>query len=57
MGSKLYPAWTAEELALLGTMPDEDLAKQLGRTVEAVRVQRTRRDIPTARDRRRKRGL
>jgi hypothetical protein len=55
-GYNLGPLWSAEELALLGTMPDEDLAKQLGRTKEAVRVQRTRLGIATARDRRRQQG-
>jgi hypothetical protein len=54
VGSKLNPAWTAEQLALLGTMPDADVAARIGRTVEAVRAQRTRRGIATARDRRRK---
>src|SRR5262249_13675357 len=44
---------TAEQLALLGTAPDEDLARRLGGSVKAVRVRRTRRGIPTARDRRR----
>jgi hypothetical protein len=46
--------WTAEELALLGTVPDGDLAAQIGRTVLAVRVMRTCRGIPTAVDRRRR---
>jgi hypothetical protein len=44
--------WKAEELALLGTMPDAELAAKLGRTVEAVRLARTRRGISTAHDRR-----
>ena len=42
--------WTAAALALLGTMPEE----QLGRTAAAVRVQRTRLGIASACDRRRK---
>jgi hypothetical protein len=33
--------------ALLGTMPDEDLARRIGRTSEAVRCQRTMRGIPS----------
>jgi hypothetical protein len=46
--------WTAEQLALLGTMPDADLARRIGRTVEAVRGRRTELGIPSARDRRRR---
>jgi hypothetical protein len=45
------PRWTKAQLQLLGTAPDE-VAAQVGRTVEAVRCQRTRLRIPTARDRR-----
>lgn len=47
--------WTAEELALLGTADDAVVASKIGRTVEAVRLARTRRKIPTYRDRRRRR--
>jgi hypothetical protein len=50
------PWWTMEELMLLGTMPDEDVAARIGRTVGAVRRQRTIRGIANARDRRRKEG-
>jgi hypothetical protein len=46
--------WTAAEVARLGTLPDEQLAEQLGRTAAAVRVQRTRRGIASACDRRRR---
>lgn len=46
--------WTAEQLALLGTMPDADLAAKIGRTPEAVRCKRTAAGIPTHTDRRRK---
>jgi hypothetical protein len=35
-------AWTAEELALLGTMPDQELAQQLGRSAKSITVQRLR---------------
>jgi hypothetical protein len=48
------PRWSAEDLALLGTAPDADLAAQTGRTVNAVRVLRTRLSIPSACDRRRR---
>jgi hypothetical protein len=47
------PCWTPEQLALLGTLPDAQVAKRIGRTVTAVRVMRTRRGIPSAKDRRR----
>jgi hypothetical protein len=47
------PRWSAEDLALLGTMPDEEVAAQIGRTTGAVRCKRTQRRIPTACDRRR----
>jgi hypothetical protein len=46
--------WTAEQLALLGTLPDEQVAKRIGRTPEAVRVKRGKLRIPSARDRGRK---
>jgi hypothetical protein len=46
--------WTAEELDLLGTMSDEDLARQLGRTETAVRVKRIRRAVAKDVDRRRR---
>jgi hypothetical protein len=38
--------WTAEELAFLGTMPDEDVAAKIGRTATGVRVKRSRCQIP-----------
>jgi hypothetical protein len=46
--------WTPEQLARLGTLPDEQLAEQLGRTATAVRVKRTRLGIASACDRRRR---
>jgi hypothetical protein len=36
---------TDEELALLGTMPDAEVAARIGRTVEAVRLKRRRAGI------------
>jgi hypothetical protein len=42
--------WTEAELALLGTLPDDEVAVRIGRTTTAVRVQRLRLKIPTARD-------
>jgi hypothetical protein len=46
--------WKPEELALLGTLPDAEVAAQIGRTLVAVRCQRTLRGIPSACDRRRR---
>jgi hypothetical protein len=51
-GHKYHPNWTAKELALLGKLSDEDAAKQLGRTLAAVKTQRTRRGIAPALDER-----
>jgi hypothetical protein len=48
------PRWTADQLALLGTLPDADVAAIAGRTVEAVRQRRTGLGIPTVRDGRKK---
>jgi hypothetical protein len=44
------PLWTAEELALLGTMPDEKVAEKTGRSVKAVTVKRIKLKIPTTQD-------
>ncbi len=46
--------WTEEELALLGTISDEKVAEQIGRSVTAVRVMRTKLGIATTQDRRRR---
>jgi hypothetical protein len=40
------PWWTAEELALLGTLPDAEVAARTGRTANAVRVKRRRAGLP-----------
>jgi hypothetical protein len=37
--------WTEEELALLGTMPDSEVAARLGRTLEGVQLKRGRMGI------------
>jgi hypothetical protein len=39
--------WTAEEDALLGTMPDVDVARRIGRTVKSVRARRRVLRIPS----------
>jgi hypothetical protein len=48
------PWWTEEDLAILGTAPDEEIAARVKRTAGAVRCQRNRRGIPSARDCRRR---
>jgi hypothetical protein len=40
------PRWTAEQLALLGTIPDEEVAAKTGRSVSAVRRKREKLGIP-----------
>jgi hypothetical protein len=46
--------WKADELALLGAMPDAEVARRTGRTAKAVLVARKRLGIGTFRDRRRR---
>jgi hypothetical protein len=46
--------WTVEQDSLLGTMPDEQLAAKIGRSVGAVRCRRTGKGIATFCDRRRR---
>jgi hypothetical protein len=46
--------WTPEEIALLGTLPDEELARQLGRSLNSVSLKRRRLKIANPRDRRRR---
>jgi hypothetical protein len=46
--------WQPEELDLLGTAPDAELAARLGRTVTAVRVMRNRLGRRKPDDRRRR---
>jgi hypothetical protein len=49
------PRWTPEELALLGTLPDEEVAVRVGKTPGAVSLMRRRLGIPNPCDRRRRR--
>ena len=46
--------WTPEVIALLGTLPDDEVARMTGRTSNGVRIMRTRLGIPTFEDRRRR---
>jgi hypothetical protein len=50
------PLWTPEDIALLGTLPDDEVARRAGRTLNGVRIMRTRLGIPTFADRRRRRN-
>lgn len=50
------PRWTAEQEALLGVLPDEEVARLTGHSVNGVRVRRTRLRIATACDGRKRRG-
>jgi hypothetical protein len=50
------PRWTDTELALLGTLPDEELATQIGKTPVAVSLKRRRLGIANPCDRRRRRN-
>jgi hypothetical protein len=43
--SYLGAIWTEEELSMLGTRPDAEVAVLVGRTVEAVAIQRRKRGI------------
>jgi hypothetical protein len=45
-GPHRHPAWTAEQIALLGTTPDEEVAAKVGRSVAAVRLKREKMGIP-----------
>jgi len=53
-GFRRTRGWKARELRLLGRLPDEEVARRTGRSVEGVRLKRTRCRIATARDRRRR---
>jgi hypothetical protein len=51
-GRGRFSLWTDEEIALLGTAPDSEIAARLERTTDAVRAQRNLRRIRNACDRR-----
>jgi hypothetical protein len=40
------PWWPRDELALLGALPDDEVARRTGRSCNAVRVKRDRLGIP-----------
>jgi len=44
--------WTKKEMALLGKLPDEEVAARIGRPANGVRIMRNRLGIPSAHDRR-----
>jgi hypothetical protein len=47
------PWWTPREVALLGRLPDGEVAAKVGRSPDAVRRKRERLGTPNPRDRRR----
>jgi hypothetical protein len=49
-----WPMVDQKEMRLLGKLPDEKVAKRVGRPVNGVRIMRTRLGIPSANYRRRK---
>jgi hypothetical protein len=53
-GYNLGPRWTRRALALLGKLPDDEVAARIGRTPNAVRIRRTKLGTPTACGRRRR---
>jgi hypothetical protein len=48
------PWWTAKDIALLGKLPDDEVARRTARSAEAVRIKRQRLGIPNPADRRRR---
>jgi hypothetical protein len=50
------PWWAPRELALLGKLPDEEVAARTGRSPNAVRTKREKLGIPKPRDGRRREG-
>jgi hypothetical protein len=50
------PWWTEDELALLGTLPDDEIVRRTGRTKHSVVTKRCRMGIPNPCDRRRRDG-
>jgi transposase-like protein len=53
-GYNLGPWWSRREVALLGKLPDEEVATKVGRTPNAVRIKREKLGIPNPRVRRRR---
>ena len=51
-GYNLGPWWSPRELALLGKLPDDEVAAKVGRTHNAVRIKREKLRIPNPCDRR-----
>jgi hypothetical protein len=47
LGVRRRTAWSPQELALLGTMKDRDVARLTGRSLMSVAGMRSRRAVPT----------
>jgi hypothetical protein len=55
-GYNLGPWWSRREVALLGKLPDEEVAAKVGRTHNAVRIKREKLGNTNPQDRRRRRS-
>jgi hypothetical protein len=47
--------WKPEQLALLGNIPDDEVAARTGRSHDAVRIRRQKLGLPNPADRRKRR--
>jgi hypothetical protein len=48
--------WTADAVALLGTLPESEVARRLGRSLQSVTQKRIKLGLPNPNDRRRREG-
>jgi hypothetical protein len=44
----VFPPWTKSEIALVGKLPDKEVARRTGRTLYAVQTRRNRLKLPNA---------
>jgi hypothetical protein len=55
-GCNYGPWWSRREVALLGKLPDDEVAAKVGRTPNAVRIKREKLGVPNPQERNRHRG-